>query len=62
MILVADRLGLRTCDIATMKFDCLRLDTGTIEMVQVKTKQPLILPMLEDIKSAIYDYVDNARP
>jgi integrase/recombinase XerD len=62
IILVAARLGLRACDIAAMKFDCLHLDTGEIEIVQVKTKQPLILPLLEDVKSAIYDYIDNARP
>ena len=62
IVLIAARLGLRACDIAAMKFDSLRLDSGTIEIVQVKTKQPLTLPLLEDVKSAIYDYIDNARP
>lgn len=61
-ILIAARLGLRACDIAAMKFDCLKLDAGTIETVQVKTKQPLTLPLLKDVKTAIYDYIDNARP
>lgn len=62
MILIAARLGLRACDIAAIKFDCLHLDTSTIEIMQVKTKQPLTLPLLDDVKSAIYDYVDHARP
>lgn len=62
IILIAVRLGLRACDIAAMKFDCLKLDTGTIKIVQVKTKQPLTLPLLKDVKSAIYDYINNARP
>lgn len=62
MILIAARLGLRACDIAAIKFDCLHLDTSTIEIIQVKTKQPLTLPLLDEVKSAIYDYVDHARP
>jgi len=62
MILIAARLGLRACDIAAMKFGCLHLNTKTIEIVQVKTKQPLTLPLLDDVKYAIYDYINNARP
>jgi len=62
MILIAARLGLRACDIADMKFSCLHSDAGTIEIIQAKTKQPLVLPLLDDVKSAIDDYVDNTRP
>ena len=43
-----------------MTFDCLH--TETIEIVQVKTKRKLILPLLNEIKLAIDDYVKNSRP
>lgn len=62
LILIAARLGLRACDIATMKFDCLHLNAETIEIVQAKTKQPLTLPLLIDVRLAINDYIDNGRP
>lgn len=62
IILIAARLGLRACDIAGMKFSCLHLETSTIEIKQLKTKQPLTLPLLDDVKSAIYDYINNGRP
>jgi site-specific recombinase XerD len=45
-----------------MKFNCICPDTETIEIVQSKTKQALTLPLLEDVKAAINDYVENARP
>jgi site-specific recombinase XerD len=60
--LIAARLGLRACDIAAMRFGNLRLDVGTIEIVQEKTKQPLVLPLLKDVESAVLDYIENARP
>jgi site-specific recombinase XerD len=62
IILIAARLGLRSCDIAEMKFGCLHSETSRIEIVQIKTKQPLILPLLDEVKSAIDDYIDNDRP
>lgn len=61
-VLLAARLGLRASDIAELKFKCLHVETQTIKIVQSKTKQPLVLPLLPDVKNAIDDYMNNARP
>ena len=60
MVLIAARLGLRACDIANITFDCLHNDT--IKVIQVKTKRPITLPLLPEVKEAIDDYVENERP
>ena len=60
IILIAARLGLRASDIANLRFD--NLNAGNIEIVQVKTKQPLTTTMLSEVKDAIQDYVDYGRP
>lgn len=62
IVLIAARLGLRACDIANMTLDCLCWKSNTIRLVQSKTKQPLMLPMLDDIKFALNDYINNGRP
>lgn len=62
IILIAARLGLRACDIANMVFDCLCWESRTIELVQLKTKQPLKLPMTDEVRSALCDYINNGRP
>jgi site-specific recombinase XerD len=62
IMLIAARLGLRACDIATLTFDCLCEITSTIKIAQTKNKRPLKLPLLPDVKDAIDDYVNNARP
>jgi site-specific recombinase XerD len=60
IILIAARLGLRASDIANLRFENLKADK--IEIVQVKTKQPLTTVFTSDVKDAVRDYVDNSRP
>jgi site-specific recombinase XerD len=60
IILIAARLGLRASDIANLRFDNLKADK--IEIVQFKTKQPLTTTLLDEVKDAIFDYVDHGRP
>ena len=60
IILIAARLGLRASDIANLRFD--NLKAGKIKIVQGKTKQPLTTMLSDEIKEAIFDYVDHARP
>jgi integrase/recombinase XerD len=62
IILIAARLGLRASDIAAMTFSCLHLGKGTIERTQAKTRNPITLPLLDDVRLALCDYIDNARP
>jgi len=61
IVMIAARLGLRSCDIAAMQFDNIHFDQETIEIIQIKTKEPLILPLLPDVRAALVDYVENER-
>lgn len=62
ILLIIARLGLRAVDIKDLRLENLKWDRGTIEIVQSKTKKPIVLPMLEDVGWAIIDYLKNARP
>ncbi|MCL1828253.1 MAG: tyrosine-type recombinase/integrase [Oscillospiraceae bacterium] len=61
IVLIAARLGLRSCDIANLRFDSLNREKGMIEITQVKTKEPLTLPLLPEILAALDDYIENER-
>lgn len=62
MILLVARLGLRSGDLKKLKFENLKWSSNTIELVQSKTGVPISLPLLRDVRWAIIDYVENARP
>lgn len=61
IIMIAARLGLRAQDICNLSFNNLKWKTNTIELVQEKTKELLVLPLLEDVGLAIIDYLKYAR-
>ena len=62
MILIAARLGLRAQDICDLSFNNLKWETNTIELLQEKTEEPIVLPLLEDVGLSIIDYLKYARP
>lgn len=62
MILLAIRLGLRGSDIKSLKFQDIDWDKETITMIQTKTKEPIALPLLEDVGMALIDYLKDSRP
>ena len=62
MLLIAARLGLRSCDIAALTFEDVDFDNNTIHIIQEKTGRPQVLPLLPEIKDAILDYIETARP
>lgn len=62
MYLIAIRLGLRICDIKNLKFDDIDWGNKEINIIQVKTKVQLKLPLLDDIGWALIDYIKNSRP
>lgn len=62
MVLLATRLGLRSSDIRTLQFSNIDWDINEITLIQYKTGRRISLPLLEDVGSAIIDYVKNARP
>jgi site-specific recombinase XerD len=62
MLLLATRLGMRSGDIARLTFNEINFERNSIHIVQEKTLQPLELPLLPEIKDAIMNYIENARP
>lgn len=62
IVLIAARLGIRAQDICDLSFDNLKWEKNTIELLQTKTKKPIILPLLHDVGLAIIDYLKYARP
>lgn len=62
ILLLAARLGLRLGDIKGLTLDHLNWTTSTIEIVQSKTGVPLVLPLIEEVGTAIIDYLRAGRP
>ena len=62
MILLAIQLGMRGSDIKNLKFRDIDWDKETITVVQAKTKEPVALPLVEDVGMALIDYLKNSRP
>ncbi len=62
ILLLIVHLGLRVSDIRGLKLLNLNWTRKTITMTMQKTKQPLELPLLDNIGWAIIDYLKNGRP
>lgn len=62
VLLLAARLGLRVSDIRNLKESDINWETKELRITQIKTREPLILPLPLDVGWAIIDYCKNARP
>jgi integrase/recombinase XerD len=62
VLILAVQLGMRAGDIRHLKFDNIKWHLDTIEFIQEKTKNPLRLPLMENLKYALIDYMKNSRP
>lgn len=62
MLLLVARLGIRDADLQNLKLSDVNWETKSIEFIQLKTKQSLTLPLLEDVGWAIIEYLKNGRP
>ena len=62
ILFLAAHTGLRSVDIRQLKLKSIKWEQGEIQIVQSKTQNPLILPLLEDVGNAISDYILNVRP
>lgn len=62
IILLLARLGLRSSDVANLRFSNIDWENDMIRLTQVKTGNPLELPLLSDVGEAIINYLKNARP
>lgn len=62
IILLANRLGIRSGDISGLTFDSVDLCKCTIRFEQTKTGEPYEICLLDDVKTALIDYINNGRP
>lgn len=61
ILLLASVYGLRASDIVHLKKENIKWNQNKIELIQYKTKELLELPLTENIKFALLDYMKNAR-
>lgn len=62
MFLLALKLGIRSSDIANLKFENLSWNTNEFTFEQQKTGKSITLPILPEIGNAIIDYLKYGRP
>lgn len=62
VILLAATYGLRASDIANLTLDSIDWRKRTIQIIQCKTRQPLALPLTDEVGSALVDYIVRGRP
>jgi len=62
ILILTARLGIRSSDIANLRFENLNFTANVIEITQVKTGEPLTLPLTDEIRNAILDYTHHGRP
>ncbi len=62
LLMIASRFGLRSSDIRNLKAENIDWVNHEIHITQVKTGEPLTLPLPDDVGWALIDYLKNARP
>jgi integrase len=62
ILLLAARYGLRPCDIRRLTLDDIDWRGGRIDLRQLKTGRPLVLPLLIDVAHALSAYIRDGRP
>jgi integrase len=62
VIHLAMHLGLRDCDICNLTLQAIDWRNDKIRLIQKKTGEPLVLPLLSDVGNALMDYILNERP
>ncbi len=62
VILLVAKTGVRLSDVQNIKFGDINWDDYSIRTTQVKTKEPLVLPLTKDVGWALIDYIEHGRP
>lgn len=62
ILLLLSTYGIRIGDICNMKLNNFNLELNTLVFIQQKTKKLLDLPLFDEIKFALLDYLKNSRP
>ena len=55
-------LGLRISDVVNLKLSDIDFNENTIRLIQYKTNEKLFLPLINQIKYPLIDYLKNVRP
>jgi len=62
VLLIALTYGMRASDVASLTLDDVDWRKRTIHIVQCKTRQPLSLPLTDQVGAALTDYLQHSRP
>jgi integrase len=62
IVLLAMRLGLRDSDICNLTFQSVDWSNDKITLIQTKTGEPLVLPLVPEVGNAVMDYILEERP
>lgn len=62
ILLLIARYGLRSLDVRRLKMSALNWKKQTLTIMQSKTGNPVVLPLLHDVGWAIADYLKSGRP
>ena len=62
IVLMGARLGLRIGDMLNITMNDIDWENKLISIIQGKTKEPLTLPLPDDVGWALIDYLKNGRP
>jgi site-specific recombinase XerD len=54
--------GLRVSDVIGLRFDNIDWSAGVVNIIQQKTQKPLTLPLIDQVKFPLLDYLKCARP
>ena len=55
-------LGLRISDVINLKLSNINFNNNTISIIQYKTDNKLLLPLIDKVKYPLLDYLKNVRP
>jgi integrase/recombinase XerD len=61
MFVLMATYGLRACDVVALTLDDIQWRVGCIRICQTKTGKPLELPLTDEVRSALYDYLKQPR-
>lgn len=61
MLFLIATYGLRSCEVVSLTLDDINWRAGTIRILQAKNENHLVLPLTDDVKNALIDYLKNGR-
>jgi len=62
ILMLASHMGMRSSDIVNLSMKNIDTIRKSISIIQVKTSTPQTFVMNDDVKNALFDYINNGRP